>query len=68
MSFRIIFLVFTFLGSILTSTNVLEFGDLMIFSMAIPNIIGLVLLSGKVKVDLDDYRTMLRKGEFTVRK
>ncbi len=68
MSFRIIFLVFTFLGSILTSTNFLEFGDLMIFGMAIPNIIGLVLLSGKVKVDLDDYLTMLRKGEFTVRK
>ena len=63
MSYRIIFLVFTFLGSILSSENVLVFGDLMIFGMAIPNIIGVVLLSGKVRKDLDVYWQKLKQGE-----
>lgn len=64
MSYRIIFLIFTFLGSILSAKNVLEFGDLMIFGMAVPNIIGVVLLSGKVRKDLDAYWAKLRSGEF----
>ena len=64
MSYRLIFLVFTFLGSILSSTNVLAFGDLMIFGMAIPNIIGVVLLSGRVRADLDEYWLKLKNGEF----
>ncbi len=64
MLYRSIFLVFTFLGSILSSTNVLEFGDLMIFGMAIPNIIGVVLLSGKVRKHLDDYWVKVKSGEF----
>ncbi|MCA9008060.1 MAG: alanine:cation symporter family protein, partial [Planctomycetaceae bacterium] len=64
MSYRMIFLVFTFLGSILSSENVLNFGDLMIFGMAIPNILGVVLLSGIVKRDLNDYWRKLKSGEF----
>lgn len=64
MSYRIIFLIFTFLGSILSAKNVLEFGDLMIFGMAVPNIIGVVLLSGKVRKDLDLYWAKLKRGEF----
>lgn len=64
MSYRIIFLIFTFLGSILSARNVLEFGDLMILGMAIPNIIGVVLLSGKVRKELDVYWQKLKDGEF----
>ena len=66
MSYRIIFLIFTFLGSIVSATNVLDFGDLMIFGMAIPNIIGVVLLSGKVRKDLDEYWQKLKNGELEV--
>ena len=66
MSYRIIFLIFTFLGSIVSATNVLDFGDLMIFGMAIPNIIGVVLLSGKVRKDLDKYWQKLKNGELEV--
>ena len=36
----------------------------MILGMAFPNIIGLVLLSGQVKADLDTYIGKLRRGEF----
>ncbi|MEO2012902.1 MAG: alanine/glycine:cation symporter family protein [Fuerstiella sp.] len=66
MSYRIIFLIFTFMGSIVSATNVLDFGDLMIFGMAIPNIIGVVLLSGKVRQDLDVYWQKLKNGEFEI--
>ncbi|MEQ9408720.1 MAG: alanine/glycine:cation symporter family protein [Fuerstiella sp.] len=64
MSYRVIFLVFTFLGSILSATNVLDFGDLMILGMAIPNIVGVLLLSGKVGRALDTYWNKLKSGDF----
>jgi AGCS family alanine or glycine:cation symporter len=53
--YKIIFLVFTFLGSVITATNILDFSDLMILGMAFPNILGLILLSGEVKKDLNHY-------------
>ena len=35
----------------------------MILGMALPNILGVLLLSGKVKRDLDEYTGMLKRGE-----
>ncbi len=61
--FKLLFLTFTVLGSIVTATNVLEFGDLMILLMAFPNILGLYLLGGYVKVDLSTYEQKLKSGE-----
>jgi AGCS family alanine or glycine:cation symporter len=62
-TYKIIYVVFVFLGSIITASNILNFGDLMILSMGFPNILGLVLLSGTVKLRLDDYMAKLRSGE-----
>ena len=42
----------------------LDFGDLMILGMAFPNILGVLMLSGKIKSDLDSYLARLRAGEF----
>ncbi|HKX46801.1 MAG TPA: alanine/glycine:cation symporter family protein [Planctomycetota bacterium] len=61
--YKVLFLVFTFLGSIITATQVLDFGDLMILGMAIPNVLGVLLLSGKVRAALDDYWKKLKAGE-----
>jgi alanine or glycine:cation symporter, AGCS family len=61
--YKILFLLFAFLGSIITSTNVLDFGDLMILGMAFPNLIGVYFLHGKVKAALDDYWAKLKSGE-----
>lgn len=61
--YKIIFLAFVFMGSIITAQNVLDFGDLMILGMAIPNVLGVVLLSGKVKKALDEYMAKLKAGE-----
>lgn len=66
--YRIIFVFFVFLGSVLTATNVLEFGDLMILGMALPNILGIYFLTGKVRERLDDYMGKLARGEFKVYK
>jgi AGCS family alanine or glycine:cation symporter len=64
MPYRVVFVVFTFLGAVLQVDNVLTFSDLMVLGMAFPNILGAVLLSTKVKHALDDYMGKLQRGEF----
>jgi AGCS family alanine or glycine:cation symporter len=64
LSYKVVFLAFVFLGSIISATNVLQLSDLMILGMAFPNVLGVVLLSGKVKADLDDYWRRYKAGEF----
>lgn len=54
-AYKLLFLLFTFLGSIITATNILDFSDLMILGMAFPNILGLLILSGSVRKDLNHY-------------
>ena len=63
MIYRVLFLIFTFLGSVITATNILDFSDLMILGMAFPNILGLILLSGLVRKDLDSYEAKLKSGD-----
>ena len=63
MIYRVLFLACTFLGSIMTARKILDFSDLMILGMAFPNILGVLLLSGKVGRDLDEYTGMLKRGE-----
>lgn len=60
--YRYLFCFFVWLGCVSSLQNVLDFSDLMILSMAFPNIIGAVMLSGKVKRSLDEYFAQL-KGE-----
>jgi AGCS family alanine or glycine:cation symporter len=67
-SFQILFVTFTFLGSIISAQNVLDFGDLMILGMAFPNLVGVIMLSGKIKADLAAYWTMYRNNEFAIYK
>ena len=55
MGFKLALCVVVFLGAITTSTNVLEFGDLMILGMAFPNILGVYFLMPRVKKELDEY-------------
>ena len=61
--YKFIFLGFVLIGSIVTATNLLNFSDLMILSMAFPNILGVVLLSRKIRRALDDYWRRLKAGE-----
>lgn len=61
--YKLVFLLFVLLGSVVTATNVLDFSDLMLLSMALPNILGVALLSGKVRRRLDDYWARYQSGE-----
>jgi alanine or glycine:cation symporter, AGCS family len=66
--YRLIFLCAVFLGSIVSSTNVLDLSDLMILGMAFPNILGVVLLAPRVKKELDEYWRQYKAGELKVYK
>jgi alanine or glycine:cation symporter, AGCS family len=61
--FRIVFLLFIVIGPMVSLSNVLEFTDLLILSMAYPNIIGMVILSPKVAKMTKDYVRRLKSGE-----
>jgi len=62
--YKILFIIVVFLGSIISSTNIKDLSDLMILGMAFPNILGLVILSGSVRKDLQDYWKRYKAGEF----
>ena len=66
--YRLIFLAFVVLGTVMKLGNVLDFSDLMILSMAFPNIIGGILLAPKVKTALSEYWSQLMAGKFKVYK
>lgn len=53
--FRVIFVLFAFLGSVVKAGNIIDLSDMMLLAMAVPNLFGVFLLSNKVKIALDDY-------------
>ena len=62
--YKLVFLIFAWLGAIFQAQAVVDFGDMMILGMAFPNLVGVMLLSGKIKAALDSYLARLRAGEF----
>ena len=63
--YRVLFVGFVVLGPILTLETVIGFSDMMLFSMAFPNIIGLILLSGALRAKAKDYVARLKSGEIS---
>ena len=61
--YKMLFLVFTFLGSVVTRGQILNFSDLMILGMSFPNLLGVFLMSGLVKRQLDLYWGKYKSGE-----
>ena len=61
--FRLLFVTFVFVGAVTKLSNVLSFSDLMILSMAFPNIIGGIILSPQIKACLQEYWGRLKSGE-----
>jgi AGCS family alanine or glycine:cation symporter len=64
LTYRLLFCTFVFLGSVASPGNILEFGDLLIFAMAMPNLVGVVWMAPKVRASLDEYLHRLKRGEF----
>lgn len=59
-TYKVLFLIFLVVGASSSLGAVIGFSDAMIFAMVFPNIIGLVLLSPKVKVELKKYLNAIK--------
>ncbi len=62
-TFFFIFLSFTVIGAAAELGAVVDFADMMILTMAFPNIIGLFILAPEVYGDLKIYLAKLKSGE-----
>jgi len=62
-TFFFIFLFFIVVGAASNLGSVLDFSDMMILSMAFPNILGLLILAPEVKKDMIDYMQKVKSGE-----
>lgn len=60
--FKGLFLGCILLGAVADLGSILSFSDIMILCMALPNIAGAMLLSGKVRAALRDYWSRYRAG------
>jgi len=65
--YRVAYVLVAILGPMLSLVSVVDFADMMLLSMAFPNIIGMVFLSGKVKQMKQDYIARLKSGEIKPR-
>lgn len=53
--YQLVFLVVTALGAVLNLNSLIDFSDMLVLAMAVPNIIGLLILVPEVKTDLREY-------------
>lgn len=61
--YRVVFVILVALGPFFSLGNVLDFSDISLLSMAFPNIIGMVILSGAVASRTKEYVRRLKAGE-----
>jgi AGCS family alanine or glycine:cation symporter len=59
-AYQIVFLIITALGSVLSLDALVDFSDMLVLSMAVPNIIGLLILAPEVKTELNEYMKWLK--------
>ncbi|MEJ6736260.1 MAG: alanine/glycine:cation symporter family protein, partial [Flavobacteriales bacterium] len=58
--YKVIFLLFVVIGSSIGLGSVIAFSDAMIFAMVFPNVIGLIILSPKVRDELKTYTDKIK--------
>ena len=61
--YKALFVFCVFVGSVVNLGAVLDFSDMMILAMSIPNLIGCYLLSGAISTELKDYMNRLNSGQ-----
>lgn len=61
--YRVVYVLFVILGPILSLKAVTDFSDMMLLSMAFPNIIGMLILYRFMRPKVNDYVARLRSGE-----
>lgn len=61
--YKAMFVFCVFVGAVVNLGAVLDFSDMMLLSMSIPNLIGCYLLSGTIASELKDYMQRLSSGK-----
>jgi AGCS family alanine or glycine:cation symporter len=62
-TYKTIFCIFVIIGAAASLQAVVDFADAMVFSMLVPNMIGLYVLAPKVKEELKRYKKAIQKQE-----
>ena len=60
--YKIIYVLIIIIGPLLSVQNVVDFADLMLLSMAFPNILGMMYMSKTVKDKVTDYVNRYKSG------
>jgi AGCS family alanine or glycine:cation symporter len=55
MTYKLLFLFFIILGATITLGSVIDFSDAMIFAMVVPNMIGVIILIPRIRMELAKY-------------
>ncbi|MGA9746197.1 MAG: alanine/glycine:cation symporter family protein [Nocardioides sp.] len=66
LTFKVVFCLFTVVGSVMTFDSVLSFADSMLFVCAIVNLLACYLLLPKVREEMRSFMRGLRSGEIEV--
>ncbi|MCK4975054.1 MAG: alanine:cation symporter family protein, partial [Sulfurimonas sp.] len=61
--YKLMFISLTVIGTVVSTSILVDFSFMLLLAMALPNILGLFILSGEVKKLLEDYLSKLKSGE-----
>jgi len=61
--YKLIFLSFIVIATVVETSTMVDFSSILFLALAIPNIFGLLMLSGDVKAMLKEYVEKLKSGE-----
>ncbi len=61
--YKIMFLSLTVIATVVSTGIMVDFSFMLMLAMALPNILGLFVLSGDVRRQLDEYMLKLKSGE-----
>jgi len=61
--YKITFLGFIVIATVANTETMVEFSSVLFLALAIPNLFGLIIMSGDVKKMLKEYRSKLKSGE-----
>lgn len=61
--YRVVYMLIVIIGPLLSLQSVIDFSDMLLLSMAFPNIIGMAIISGQAKQMVEDYVQRLKSGQ-----
>lgn len=65
-AYDIVYLLMIVVGAAVSLDTVVRFSDAVFFVVVVPNLLGIYLLSGKLKAEIQGYRRMVDSGQYNV--